>query len=342
MAHTIVPTRIRLDVSNICQLRCPHCHTAQGKTRDKIGSAYLDFQNFRRLADENPNVRHIEISHAGEIFLNPDLVLIMEYAFRRGIALTADSGVNLNTVSKEALEALVKYRVRSLFISIDGFTPEIYRTYRKNGDLNRVIENIRTINYHKRKHKSRFPFLVWQFIVFDHNRSEISDAKKTAYELNMGFLSKPDWNPDLFPGEGMNEKEVRRPDIGNLSESLWVRKLHCGQLWHGPQVSPNGKVLGCCMNISSSNYGNVFESGLEECINGEKMQYARAMVLGKKPSRSDIPCSRCLRYIAMNERNTWLSNRDIWLYRILGRVKNHYIFGPRIYSMLYDRLLKRL
>jgi MoaA/NifB/PqqE/SkfB family radical SAM enzyme len=76
--------------------------------------------DFQKLVDENPWLSHIELSNWGEIFLNPDLLKIIRYAHSKNLALTASNGVNLNTVKKELLEALVKYKFRHITCSIDG------------------------------------------------------------------------------------------------------------------------------------------------------------------------------------------------------------------------------
>jgi len=78
----------------------------------------------------------------------------------------------------------------SLTVSIDGASPKSYAQYRVKGDFDRVIGHIRRINDFKRKHRSGWPILTWQFIVFGHNEHEIETARKMAGELGMGFRAK--------------------------------------------------------------------------------------------------------------------------------------------------------
>ena len=49
------------------------------------------------------------------------------------------------------LETLVKYRFTGLTFSIDGTSQETYEKYRRNGNFNNVIENIKKIKFTKRK-----------------------------------------------------------------------------------------------------------------------------------------------------------------------------------------------
>ena len=65
----------------------------------------------------------------------------------------------------------------------------------------------------------------------------------------------------------------------------------CHGLWDLPQVNWDGKMLGCCVNYWGDFGGNVFRDGLLATINGDKMRYARDMLLGHRSARDDIPCA---------------------------------------------------
>jgi MoaA/NifB/PqqE/SkfB family radical SAM enzyme len=104
----IKPRGIRLEAATVCQLKCPSCETAQGITHEKLGSGFLKLKDFEKLVDENTWVSTIELSNWGEIFLNPDLSDIIQYAYENNVALRASNGVNLNTVKEKILEDLVQ------------------------------------------------------------------------------------------------------------------------------------------------------------------------------------------------------------------------------------------
>ncbi|MGI9415769.1 MAG: radical SAM protein, partial [Hyphomicrobiales bacterium] len=153
----IRPTKIRLEASTYCQLRCPTCPTTTGETHAGIGGGFLKFEDFRALLDSAPWLEEIELSNYGEIFLNPDLPGILEHAHKCGVRLTARNGVNLNNATDEMLEALVKYRFEHLRCSLDGASNESYRQYRVRGNFDRVIGNIRKINAYKKQYGSDRP-----------------------------------------------------------------------------------------------------------------------------------------------------------------------------------------
>src|SRR5262245_39930568 len=135
----IRPQAIRLETSSFCQLRCPSCPTTARAIHPAIGSGFLRLDDFRRLVDENPSLRIIELSNYGEIFLNPQLLQILQLAHERNIILTAENGVNLNNVRDDVLEGIVKFKLRIMTCSIDGASQQTYRLYRVRGNFDNVI-----------------------------------------------------------------------------------------------------------------------------------------------------------------------------------------------------------
>src|SRR5262249_37766557 len=112
MATTIKPpVQIRLEASSFCNLRCPVCPTTRGVIHHQaVGGGFLRFEDFRKLLDDNPGLKRIELSNWGEIFLNPALLSVLELAHERGVELAAYNGVNLNKIRPEVLEGLVRYQ----------------------------------------------------------------------------------------------------------------------------------------------------------------------------------------------------------------------------------------
>ncbi|NNE35055.1 MAG: radical SAM protein, partial [Rhodothermales bacterium] len=306
----IKPTKIKIEASSVCQLKCPSCPTASGKTRPTLGWGFLTLEHFQQVVDENPWVSHVELSNYGEILLNPNLLEILEYAYRRGVTLSARNGVNLNNVKAEVLDGLAKYRLRHMTCSIDGASQSTYIQYRVGGNFDRVIENIRTLNTFKQIHRTRYPHLRWQFVVFGHNEHEIPLARAMADELGMEFKPKLNWDPLKSPIR--NEEYVRR-ELGVASRDEFRQthgrdyaSLSCTSLWTSPQINWDGQVLGCARNFWGTFGGNVFEDGVDAGINSEGIQYARDMLQGRRAARDDIPCSTCDIYTDMRENGRWL------------------------------------
>lgn len=191
----ILPKRVRIDACTICQLKCHCCKNGQGKLKDSIvGHGFLSFENFKRFVEMNPFIEKIELANWGEVFLNPELGKIIAFAHENGVKLAAKTGTNFNNVSDEMLELLVKCEFDSLVISLDGASNETYSFYRRGGNFDTVIENIKKLNNLKTKFNSNYPKLYWQFVMMGHNEHELPKARKLAEELGMGFMPKLNWS----------------------------------------------------------------------------------------------------------------------------------------------------
>ncbi len=289
---------VRIDASSRCQLKCPLCPTSSGDNRQGIiGAGYLKYDDFKKFVDAHEHVKIIELSNWGEIFLNPDLEGIIEYAYEKDVDMVARNGSNLNTVKISTLESLVKYKFKYLSISLDGTCNETYQQYRRTGNFDTVIENIKLINHFKEQYGSALPVLRWQFIAFGHNEHEIPKAKEMAEKLNMEFYLKLNYDSDFAPVKDPNfVKEAGGIKYASREEYKKKNKkeyaLPCKQFWLSPQINWDGKLLGCCANIYSD-FGNDFESSLDHCLQSEKYTYTKNMLLGKVSSRDDIPCTHC-------------------------------------------------
>ena len=87
-------TEASIDFSTICQLRCVECSTAKGITHSGIvGKGQLSFEYFKKFVSENPDIRRIEMSNWGEIFLNKDICKIMQFANEHGVTLYCGNGL---------------------------------------------------------------------------------------------------------------------------------------------------------------------------------------------------------------------------------------------------------
>lgn len=152
----ILPENIRIDASTICQLKCEGCYF-QKSDYQGLGPGFLRVDDFEKVLIDNPQIKRVELSNYGEIFLNPELISIMKCAHERSVALEAAMGVNFNTVTREQLEALVKYRFAFISVSIDGASQQSYSKYRRGGDFDTVIENIKELQALKKGERIGIP-----------------------------------------------------------------------------------------------------------------------------------------------------------------------------------------
>lgn len=309
---------ICIETNTTCQLRCPTCPTTSNGYPPVIGAGYLHFSDFKELIEKNPWVRTIRIINLGEMFLNPDLGSIIEYATKRKIKMYCEGGVNLNTAKPDVLEIMVEGKYfKTLYCSIDGASSETYSLYRKGGDFNTVIGNIKTINRLKKKYHSPYPKLFWQFVVFGHNEHELPVARALAKALNMEFVPKLSWDSKYSPIKNYDFvkantgwKHVTREEFEKENRKNYVRAT-CYMLFDNPRINWDGKILGCCWNNWGEFGSNAFIEGYDKAINHQNIIYAQGMLLGKFKKRDDIPCSQCDLYNSMLKTGNFLTIKEI-------------------------------
>ena len=311
-----LPKKIRLDASTVCQLKCPECYMVQNEKKVKTKGCkhgFLKFENFKKLVDEN-KFEVIELSNSGEIFLNPDLVKIIEYAYKKKIKLTAENGVNLNNLTDEQAEALAKYKFKAITVSLDGASQRTYKKYRINGQFDTVIDNIKKIIKYKKIYKTKSPYIEWKFIIFGHNEHEIEKAKKMAKDLGIEIVFERAWNEDFSPVKNQQaadeatgttwkrdsfEQQIEEFEQGNID---W---FDCQYVWDQPQINWDGRLLGCCALYWDDFGANVFEDGYMNALNSPKYVYAKNMLTDKAPAAKDIPCTKCRIYKDLCKQKKW-------------------------------------
>jgi MoaA/NifB/PqqE/SkfB family radical SAM enzyme len=280
-----------------------------------MGWGRLKFDDFRRLIDDSPGIKSVYFHCFGEAFINKDILPILKYGHERNLSFTFSSA-NFNHVSDAILEALVKYGIEVVSVALDGVTPESYAIYRKRGDLDRVLDNVRKLNAYKKQYQSEFPRLVCLWVVFGHNQHEIPQAKALAEELGMEFKPKMQWDSDYSP---ITDPEQLNIDLGwehsnreDYLASTGDNYMHqvCHQLFQSPKINWDGRVLGCCWTQEGFG-GNAFEEGYEAAINNEKIVYARRMLTGEEPARDDIPCTKCSIYLKRLETGHFLTEEEV-------------------------------
>ena len=320
---SVVPAKIRIDACTLCQLDCTGCYMRL-HDHPAVGDGYLKFENFKKLVDENPEIKSIELSNNGEPFLNPEMKEILEYAYENNIQITFKNGTNFNTVSDAVIETLVKTKVRFINFSIDGTNQEIYSAYRRNGYFDKVIENIKRLNYFKSKYKSEYPILQWQFILMEHNQHQVLEAKNMAEALNMRIYYKLDCTGPFVP----HDPEFIRSVTGltYLTEQEVLEKtdklynLSCRELFDCPAINYDGKLLGCCRVSAYAEQDfdvNVFELGLKGALQSKKYQDAKRAVLGAGDIElcEDNPCGRCYAYRQLKKSGQFLKREDIRIWK---------------------------
>jgi radical SAM protein with 4Fe4S-binding SPASM domain len=282
-----MPHALIIETGAVCTLKCPFC--PQNQDDFNLSRDFLKFSDFKKIVDYfEVFVDTILLFNWGEPLLNPDLSDMIMYAAKKEIRTIVHS--NLNFLTAQMAETLIKAGLSELTASIDGASEESYQFYRRGGSLKVALENLKTLINKKKTLKMETPYIAWKFLVFRQNEHEINKAKEIANEIgvsiNFAFAVAPgEFEPSL---EEYNNKNF-------TDKFIKYYGLPCDQLWKAPVIHSDGTIFPCCM-ISQMKYsmGNFFQGDFREIWNSGKYRSLREIVTHKTPSDSSSYCTFCI------------------------------------------------
>ena len=164
-----------------------------------------------------------------------------------------------------------------------------------------VIANVKKLIGIKAKCGSRYPEMRWQFVPNEFNEGEIEQAKALAKELGIPIWFKLNYlgnykpsNPELLKSQtGLSE--ITREEYFKKHELPYLND-DCLQVFMDPQFNWDGMFLGCCRSWEHIFKPNLFDDGLEACINSEDVRSLKEFLLLHDPDPlkyKGFPCWNC-------------------------------------------------
>ncbi len=294
------PTKITVESGNVCNLRCPLCPTGQGDTTATKGM--MPYETFEKVLDQaGKDLITVRLYNWGEPLLNKDIVRMCELAYKRKVSVKLSS--HLNNLTPELAEGLLKAKVKKIYISADGATPESYAVYRRGGDFERVMDNIRLLVAKKKELGNTFTRVIWLFHVFSHNEHEVPIAREQAEKLGIKLqlnVARTDMGREIFETAGTAlERDGHWLPVNDefcaydREEKSAQREEMCHLPWQDTAINWDGNVLACCSVYDENhNYGNIHDKDFREIWNGEMYVEARREIVGRSPTKDTI-CKTC-------------------------------------------------
>ena len=295
------PYEWEIDTTNICQLKCPLCHTGKGTIHRDQG--VMDFNLFTKVVDQiKDSCMWLTLYSWGEPFLNQRIHEYIEYAHDKKIATIISSNLN-KPLTPEMAEQVIRSGLDVMIVSLDGVTQDVYEVYRVTGHLDRVLANLHLLDEKKRELGSITPYIEWQFIVMRQNEHQLEEAKALSTELGVDSLvfKKVD-----FPHGENDQAEAERwlprehpeylrndPFDKPYSEDGQV----CWRLWRSAVVNWDGGFAPCCyLTDKTQDFGDLNESSVNEVWNNAKYTTARGLYEDKFIPEQWIGCLDCSVY----------------------------------------------
>ena len=277
------PLFIMIEPSSICNFRCPMC--PMNILNMRRAKSLLDYDTYSKVIREiGDTLVSLVLWNFGEPFMNPDLFRMIKTAKDYNIVV----GISTNGSLIDSINArnLIKSGLDYLIVSVDGATRDTYSKYRKGGDFDKVIDNIKNLIQLKRQMGKNLPFVNMQCILMRDTVGEIKDFIALGRELGVDKVSFKKLhyvhllNEEIIPGseyirEGSNEKFCFIPFISAV-------------------VLSDGSVLPCCNDLNSRHImGNVTAYSFFDIWNNKEFCDFREKI--KKDYRKIDICEKCYR-----------------------------------------------
>jgi radical SAM protein with 4Fe4S-binding SPASM domain len=272
-----MPVSISAELTNNCNLNCPHCSLGSGLMSRERG--FMDIELFSKVMKElTPYLYYVNLYFQGEPMLHPQFFSFIGNV-KKPITVVSTNG---HFLSKENSEKIARSGLSKLIISLDGMDQETYSTYRVNGSVKSVIEGLKNVTQARNARNSSLKIEI-QFLVNRFNEHQIPEViqlvKSTGASLSlksMQLMNKEDialWLP--------SDKRFRRYKMEKegfvIKSSLPDR---CARLWFNPVITWNGKVVPCCFDKNTDYImGDLNNESFREIWYGPKYRIFRKSIL---------------------------------------------------------------
>ncbi len=287
------PFTVSIEPTTACNLRCPECPSGLRAFTRPTGNLKEDF--FKNTIDEiHKELMYLIFYFQGEPYINPKFLEMVQYAQSKGIyTITSTNGHFLNDANARKT---IESGLDRLIISVDGTTQDTYESYRKEGNLEAVLQGARNVVKWKRELKSKTPHIIFQFLVVRPNEHQIPEIYRLAEEIGIDEVKLKsaqvydyENGNDLIP---KNDKYARY----ELKNGTYIVKGniidHCWKLWHACVITWDDLVVPCCFDKDATHrLGDLKKQTFKEIWFGSAYNDFRTRLL-KGRKEIDI-CTNC-------------------------------------------------
>ena len=269
------PLLVDIELSSICNLKCPMCYTISEGFKEKVNTKRMDWDLFVKIIDEiGGKVPAIRLSLRGEATLNRNFVECIKYAKQKGIkeVSTLTHGFKLSLpFFKKITDAGIDW----ITISVDG-TNEIYNSIRKPLRFNDLLKKIKDISIFKKENNLKRPVIKIQGIwpAIEKNPQEFYDTFRECTDL-IAFNPLIDY-------------------LGNDDLIEYIDNFSCPQQYQRLVIGADGKVMKCSNDEENVEVvGDLNEETVFNVWHGKKMNDVRKLHNQKNGFMKSEICRKC-------------------------------------------------
>jgi radical SAM protein with 4Fe4S-binding SPASM domain len=249
-----LPMTVSLEPTTACNLRCPECPSGLRAFTRPTGTLSRDLGH--SVIDQiAPHALYLIFYFQGEPYIHPRFLDLVRHAHSRKLyTITSTNG---HFLDDERARATVLSGLDRLIISVDGTTQDTYAAYRREGNLQEVLDGARRLVYWRKKLGRHSPHIIFQFLVVRPNEHEIPEIYRLAREIGVDEVRlKTAQVYDYTHGNPLIPSDLRYSRYLPQSDGTWQPRHalngHCWKLWHACVVTWNGQVVPCCFDKDAS------------------------------------------------------------------------------------------
>ncbi len=293
-----LPYRYIIDPTNACNLQCPLCPTGLNASHRIKGIMKMD--KFVKIIDQiKDHCIEVHLYNWGEPTLNKKLSEMLKYCTQNNIWTRISS--NLSLKFKDGyLDELVKSGLSLLHVDLDGLDQDVYSKYRRKGDYNIVIGNIKELVKIKKRLKSSKPLIELSMLAMKQNEHQHEEFLNSKDSLGVDIvkIDKIQHNPN------MDEKWLpENPELiystyeGGLASSRASDEKNikpCHWPWSGMVINWDGTVNPCCIiDDPNSDFDNIENNSIKDIWNSEEYISSRSEFSDKTEITKETICNVC-------------------------------------------------
>lgn len=292
--HWGKPISISIEPTTSCNLSCPECPSGLKKFTRPTGKINLsDYKLI--LAQMGRHLQYITLYFQGEPLLHP---LFSEFVIlAKEKKITVATSTNAHFLNRETAQKVVDSGLDRLIISLDGTDQETYTKYRRGGDFDTVISNIKSMVEVRQERRVNHPFLELQFLVLKHNEHQIQEVKKMGKALGIDKV--------VLKTAQVYEFEEGNDFIPNLDKYARYKKQadgtyriknklpnRCFRMWSGCVITWDTQVVPCCFDKDADHrFGNLKNNDFKKIWRNKDYNKFRNQII---QDRSQIEiCRNC-------------------------------------------------
>jgi len=275
---TKFPPLVQIEPSSICNYRCVFCYQTDPRLTSKknghMGMMSLDL--FKNVIDQlEGNVEGVTLASRGEPTVNKKLPDFLKYM--TGKFLASKINTNAYLLDEKLSHAILEADLQTLVFSADAAAEPLYSKLRVNGNLERVLSNIKKFHQIKEQQYPNSRLITRVSGVSYNDQQNIKEMEDfwQKYVDQVAFV-------DYLPWE--NVYDADKKDITTPCSDLWRRMF----VWW------DGKVAPCDVDYLSKLSGeSIVNKTISEIWNGDTYKELRRKHLIGGRSLLE-PCSRCV------------------------------------------------